>query len=95
MRVKGRVWIGVWLAFGLAMFAWVVARDTAGFVAAGELEELRNRHSVLQAERASLLRRVRTAESRDVLSARAAALGLRMPADSEIVFLQTDEPEGR
>jgi len=95
MRIKGRVWIAVWLAFALAMFAWVVARDTAGFVAAKELEDLRGRQSVLQAQRASLLRRVREAESREVLTARAAALGLRMPADSEIVFLQMNEPKER
>ncbi len=88
MRLKGRIWIALWLAFALVVLAWVIARDTAGFEAAGELRELRGQRSVMQSDKAELLRRIRCAESRAVLIPRAESLGLRLPADSEIVILQ-------
>lgn len=89
MRLKGRIWIAIWLAFALAVLAWVVTRDTAGFMIATDLRNLRNEHSVLQAEKADLMRRIREAESRAVLIPRAESMGLRLPADSEIVILQS------
>jgi len=95
MRLKGRLWIAIWLAFALAIFAWVISRDTSGFQTAGELRDLRNEQSVLQSERAELLRRIREGESRAVLIPRAESLGLRIPADSEIVILQATARERR
>jgi hypothetical protein len=41
-----------------------------------------------------LLERVHTAESRTVLEAKAAALGLRAPVDTEIVMLSVEETGG-
>ncbi len=95
MRLKGRIWIAFWLVFALVVFAWVVSRDTTGYMTASELRELRNEHSVLQAEKADLMRRIREAESRAVLIQRAESMGLRLPADSEIVILQATTREGR
>ena len=95
MRLKGRIWIAIWLVFTLAVLAWVVTRDTSGFMTATELRNLRNAHSVLQAEKADLMRRIREAESRAVLIPRAESMGLRLPADSEIVILQATIREGR
>ncbi len=95
MRVKGRIWVGAWLLFGLAIFAWVVWRDTSGFAEAGRLEDLRSRRSILQSRRAELSRRVRQAGSRAILIPRAESLGLRLSADSEIVILQAPIREGR
>ena len=95
MRLKGRIWIAIWLAFTLIVLAWVVTRDTSGFRTAGELRNLRNERSVLQADKAELMRRIREAESRAVLIPRAERMGLRLPADSEIVILQATMRERR
>jgi hypothetical protein len=95
MRLKGRIWIAIWLVFTLAVLAWVVNRDTFGFMTASELRNLRNERSVLQSDKAELMRRIREAESRAVLIPRAESMGLRLPADSEIVILQATNSERR
>lgn len=95
MRLKGRIWIAIWLVFTLAVLAWVVNRDTFGFMTASELRNLRNERSVLQSDKADLMRRIREAESRAVLIQRAERMGLRLPADSEIVILQATTRERR
>jgi hypothetical protein len=95
VQPRGRVWVTLWLVFVLAILAWVVARQTSAVVSAGELDEVRNRRSLLEARRAELLRRIREAESRAVLVPRAEALGLRLPADSEIVILPAPVPGER
>lgn len=79
--------MGLWLLFVLLTLAWVVTRQTSAVALAEELAELRHQRSVGEAERAVLVRRIREAESRAVLVPRARALGLRLPADSEIVIL--------
>jgi hypothetical protein len=95
VQPRGRVWVTLWLVFVLAILAWVVARQTSAVVSAGELDELRNQRSLLEARRAELLRRIREAESRAVLVPQAEALGLRLPADSEIVILPAPTPGER
>lgn len=94
-RPRGRVWLAAWLVFVLGVLWWVSRRQEAGFARATELDRLRTRRSVLEAERAQLTRRIREAESREVLVARAQALGLRFPADSEIVILPVPGEERR
>lgn len=93
-RPRGRLWLAVWLAFALAVMTWVVARQTAAVVAAGRLDSLRIERTVLETRRTELLERVHSAESRAVLEAKAAALGLRAPVDTEIVMLSVDEQGG-
>ena len=78
MRLKGRIWIAIWLVFTLFVLAWVVTRDTSGIMTASKLRSLR-----------------REAESRAVLITRAESMGLRLPADSEIVILQATMRERR
>lgn|GEM_PF-1389798 len=95
MRPRGRVWVAGWLLFGLVVLAWVVARQTSAVVAASELSDLRDERASLEARQAELLARIRAARSRKVLIPRAAALGLRLPADSEIVILQVPGTEKR
>jgi cell division protein FtsL len=95
MRLKGRIWIAIWLLFTLVVLAWVVTRDTSGFMTASELRNLRNQRSVQMSEKADLMRRIREAESRAVLIPRAESMGLRLPADSEIVILQAPIHERR
>lgn len=93
MRPRGRLWVLFWLGFVLAMLAWVVARQTSAVVTAGELGDLREERASLEARRAELLQRIRVARSRGALIPRAARLGLRLPADSEIVILQVPPME--
>ena len=95
MRLKGRIWIAMWLAFALVVLTWVVSRGTSGFMTAADLRNLRTERSVLQADKASLMRRIREAESRAVLIPRAASMGLRLPVDSEVVILQAMMREER
>lgn len=88
MRAKGRHWLALWLVFLLAVLAWVVARQTSSLALARQLATVRTERSAAEAERAQLLQRIREAESRAVLVPRAEHLGLRLPADSEIVILR-------
>lgn len=87
--------MAAWLLLCLAILAWVVARQTSAVVTATELGELREERATLEARQAEFLTRIRTARSRGVLIPRAGALGLRLPADSEIVILQVPGPEKR
>lgn len=93
-RPRGRLWLAVSLAFALAILAWVVSRQTAAVVDAGRLDSLRIERTILEAQRTELLERIHTAESRAVLGAKAAALGLRAPVDTEIVMLSVDDTGG-
>jgi len=88
---RGRLWLTLWLVFVLAILAWVVARQTSSHLTAGRLEDLRTQRSVYEAQRADLIARIREAESRAVLVRRAESIGLREPADSEIVILDVPE----
>lgn len=93
MPARGRHWLAVWLVFALAILAWVVARQTDAVVLVTSLRETRSERSVLEGRRAELLRRIRAAGSRAVLIPRARALGLRLPADSEMIILQVPSPD--
>lgn len=95
MRPKGRVWVASWLLFFLGVLAWVVARQTSAVVAATDLGDLREERATLEARQAEFLSRIREARSRGVLIPRAQALGLRLPADSEIIILQVPGTEKR
>jgi hypothetical protein len=87
--------VALWLLFFLAILAWVVARQTAAVVLASELGDLEEERAALEGRHAELVARIRQARSRKMLIPRAAALGLRLPADSEIVILQLPVPEER
>ncbi len=95
MRIKGRVWAGIWLLFAIAVAGWVIARNTSGYVSARESSDLADSIGFLEARKTELTRRIRRAESRTVLVPKAESLGLRLPADSEIVILQTPGYERR
>lgn len=86
MALKGRHWIALWLLLVLGTLWAVVARQTAALRAARELTALRAGRATLNGRRADLDRRIRAASSRAVLEPRARRLGLRAPADSEIVL---------
>jgi hypothetical protein len=86
VTLKGRHWIAIWLLVSLAALWAIVARQTDAHRAARELNEVRTVRATLDGRRSELERRIRTATSRAVLVPRAEDLGLRTPADSEIVL---------
>jgi len=88
-RIKGRHWLAIWLVALLAALWAVIARQTASLNAARALTDLRAERAGLEGRRAELERRIRTAGSRAVLLPRAERLGLRLPADTEIILLPT------
>jgi hypothetical protein len=92
MAVKGRHWIAFWLVALLAALWAVIARQTAALNAARALTEQREERAALEGRRSELDRRVRNAQSRAVLLPRAQRLGLRLPADTEIILLPATPP---
>ena len=95
MPAKGRHWLVLWLFFFLGTLAWVVARQTSAVGLARRLGDTRARRSALEGQKTDLLRRIRSASGRAVLIPKAQSLGLRLPADSEIIILQVPNPERR
>jgi len=88
MAAKGRHWVALWLVAFLAVAWLVIARQTAAIRAARELATLREERAALSGRSADLERRIRAAESRTVLLPLARRhLGLRVPADTEIILL--------
>ena len=87
MATKGRHWVVFWLIALLATLWAVIARQTASLNAARALTDLREERAALDGRRAEAERRVRAAQSRAVLLPRAERLGLRLPADTEIILL--------
>ncbi|HWA15297.1 MAG TPA: hypothetical protein VG817_02605 [Gemmatimonadales bacterium] len=63
------------------------ARQAAAYTLLGRLADLKEERLALEAERAALEREIRQATSRKVLGARAEALGLHFPEDSEFFYL--------
>ena len=89
--MKGRHWVATWLVFLLVTLGWVVSRQSAAYSAAIDLGELHEERLGLESVRGELQSRIRTARSRPILLPRAESLGLRLPADSEVVFLQMSD----
>lgn len=78
-----------WAAIVLAAFAAVVWRQTAAVERARELRALESELTLARSEAADLAARVDALESRGRIAALARArLGLRVPADSEVVLLE-------
>ena len=87
MPFRGRHWIAFWLVALLAALWAVIARQTSALNSARALADLRAERASLEGRRADLERRVRSAQSRTVLLPRARKLGLRLPADTEIILI--------
>jgi cell division protein FtsL len=95
MKLRGRVWLGLWLVLFLVVSLAIVARQRAALLTAGELNRLREERLALEAERADYLRRIREASSQRVLIPRVQTrLQLRMPSDSEYVTFEVPAPGG-
>ena len=93
MAVRGRFYVAVWLLAVLAVLWIVTARSTSGHHLAGKLDDTRRARAELEARKAVAVRRLGAAQSRATLVPRARdELGLRLPADSEIVLLPVPGP---
>lgn len=78
------------LAFAalLASLSLVTWRQSRALEALAELESVRREHSLAEADRAELVRRIQGLESRArVVSEARSRLGLHIPDDTENVFL--------
>ena len=78
------------MVFFFAVLVVVAARQTSSVVAATELRTLQEERRVLESERNDLLLRIREGRSRDKLIPVAESLGLRLPADTQVVNLEVD-----
>ena len=87
MKLRGRIWLGLWLLYFLLISVTVVARQRAALRTAERLTRLEEERLALEASRADLERRIREGSSLQVLRPRAEALGLRMPTDAETMLL--------
>ncbi len=89
MKVRGRVWLGLWLLLFLVVAVAIVARQRAALQTAGELNRLREERLTLEARQAEFEGRIREAQSRRVLVPKAEArLRLRLPDDSQVTRLR-------
>jgi beta-lactamase regulating signal transducer with metallopeptidase domain len=95
MKLRGRVWLGLWLVLFLVVSLAIVARQRTALLTAGELNRLREERLALEAERADYVRRIREASSQRVLIPRVQTrLHLRMPSDSEYVNFEVPASGG-
>jgi len=78
----------LWLLAFMGVAAMVIARQTRAHVLAGELQRVRERHRVLDAERAELINAIQQASSRETIERKAAAMGLRVATGAEVVILR-------
>ena len=91
-KPKGRYWVVFWLAVFLVTASVVVSRQKSGLDAATRLRTLRTERGAMEARRADLDRRIRTASSLPVIQAKVGALGLRVPADSQSTLHKVVSP---
>ena len=91
-KPKGRYWVVFWLAVFLVTASVVVSRQKSALDTAARLRTLRAERGALEARRADLDRRIRTASSLPGIQAKVGALGLRVPADSQSTLLKVVSP---
>ncbi|MEO8449010.1 MAG: hypothetical protein ABI647_04410 [Gemmatimonadota bacterium] len=87
-RPKGRYWILFWLLLFLGAAGALVARQGAALRVAGELRTLEADRQALEARRAELDQRIRSATSLPVLGPKVQrSLGLGNPTDSQTSWI--------
>jgi cell division protein FtsL len=87
-RLRGRAVVALALLGFVLVASGVIWRRSVGIAQARELRELDRRRAQLAAERTALESDVRTAASRARIAPIAESrLGMRVPADTQVVFL--------
>ena len=93
-RPRGRYWILFWLLLFLGAAGALVARQGAALRVAGELRTLEADRQALEARRAELDQRIRSATSLPVLLPKVQrSLGLTNPADSQSTLIGMPSPK--
>ncbi len=93
MRGGGPLGVALGVALLLSALSMVAWRQGRALEALAELDRVRREASLEGAEREELLRRIRHLESRGrVVRDAEERLGLRLPDDSEMVFLEGGIP---
>lgn len=89
-RGTGAIRMGIACALLFGSLSMVVWRQSRALEQLRALDAVRSERALLQAERSELQRSIQQLESRSrVVAAAGELLGLRVPAGSEIVFLQS------
>ncbi len=88
MQVRGRHLVIAWTAVFLAAAAAIVLRARAGFQMRDRVDRLVVEIKTTESKRADVEDSVEKLMSRQVLSPRVEALGLRHPSDSALVILR-------
>jgi hypothetical protein len=95
-RRPGVVTAGGWLVLLLAALSFVTWRQTRGVEMEGTLRELEVDRGIAEAERVAALRRVEELRGRArIVRVARERLGMRVPRDSEVVFLPVGKDGGR
>ena len=95
-RNVGWAVVGITLVTFVLVGVAVVWRRTQGIAQAREIDVLRRRRTQLVAERASLQSQVRIAASRGRIGPVAEQrLGMRVPADTQVVIVTRPSPHAR
>lgn len=90
-RLSGPSFVALAVAALLAALSLVAWRQSRALEALADLEHVRREISLVEAERADLLRRIQYLESRQrVVPAARAQLGMHTPDASEMVILSGD-----
>lgn len=87
-KAKGRYWIAWWLAVFLGVSAAVIVRQRAALATATRLANLKTARLNLEAVKAGLERRIRTASTAEALAPKVASLGLGPSADTATTILR-------
>lgn len=91
-RSSGLLRLALSFALLLAGLALVVRRQSRALELVRAVERARQERTQTEAERAELLHRIETLESRARVVEAAGRLGMRMPAGTEIVILPEQAP---
>jgi cell division protein FtsB len=91
--VRGLLWVVLSMALLAAMFA-AVHRGARGRELAARIEALEAERQALEAQRTELVRRIEALGGRARVMREAARLGLRLPAEGELVILEIGSSGG-
>lgn len=87
-RARGRVIVALGLVGFVLVASGVVYRRSIGIGQARELRDMTRHRTQLLAERAALMSAVRVAASRGRIAPAAEKLGMRVPSDTQVVYLR-------
>jgi cell division protein FtsL len=92
-RLPGVVAVAGWLALLLAALSLVTWRQSRGIEMEAALRAVESERAIAEAERVTLTAEIEELRSRArVIRVATERLGMKLPADSDIIFLQVQSP---